>query len=111
MTSFDTDEASSSALRPAYAEATRMRGLRGLRSARGLPFVLPYLPFLIAFGIAPMIYALDLAVTNDNGGWAGLQNFVRTFNDYRFVPAFQHILLYTGVWLGTLVVFVVGLAL
>jgi multiple sugar transport system permease protein len=89
-----------------------MRGLRrGLRSARGLPFILPYLPFLIAFGIAPMIYALDLAFTNVNGGWAGFHNFVRTFNDYRFVPAFKHILLYTGVWLGTLVVFVVGLAL
>jgi multiple sugar transport system permease protein len=72
---------------------------------------LPYLPFLIAFGIAPMIYALDLAVTNANGGWAGFQNFTRTFNDFRFVPAFQHVLLYTGVWLLTLMVFVVGLAL
>lgn len=87
-----------------------MRG-RGLRAARGLPFVLPYLPFLIVFGVAPMIYALDLAVTNANGGWAGFDNFIQTFNDYRFVPAFQHIFLYTGVWLGTLVVFVVGLAL
>jgi multiple sugar transport system permease protein len=99
-----------SAQKSVYTEATRRRG-RGLRAARGLPFVLPYLPFLIAFGIAPMIYALDLAVTDVNGGWAGFDNFARTFNDYRFVPAFQHILLYSGVWLGTLVVFVVGLAL
>jgi multiple sugar transport system permease protein len=36
---------------------------------------------------------------------------VRTFNDYRFVPAFQHILIYTVVWLVMLVVLVVGLAL
>jgi multiple sugar transport system permease protein len=78
---------------------------------RGLPFILPYLPFLIGFGIAPMIYALDLAVTKENGGWAGFGNFSRTFGDYRFVPAFEHILLYTGIWLGTLIVFVVGLAL
>jgi multiple sugar transport system permease protein len=76
-----------------------------------LPFIVPYLPFLIAFGIAPMIYALDLAFTNGGGRWAGFGNFVRTFDDYRFIPAFEHILLYTGVWLGTLVVFVVALAL
>jgi multiple sugar transport system permease protein len=76
-----------------------------------LPFILPYLPFLIAFGVAPMLYALDLAFTNASGGWTGLHNFVRTFEDYRFVPAFEHILLYTGVWLGSLMVFVVGLAL
>ena len=85
--------------------------MRGLRAARGLPFVMPYLPFLVAFGIAPMVYALDLAFTGANGGWAGFQNFVRTYNDYRFIPAFQHVFLYTGVWLGMLVVFVVGLAL
>jgi multiple sugar transport system permease protein len=101
-----------------YAEAPRKRGLRaaaarlrGVRAGRGLPFVLPYLPFLIAFGIAPMIYALKLAVTNDKGGWAGVHNFSRTFNDYRFVPALKHVVVYTGVWLGALVVFVVALAL
>ena len=79
--------------------------------ARGLPFVLPYLPFLILFGIAPMIYALYLAFTNANGGWTGVHNFVRTFDDYRFVSAFMDVLLYTGVWLVALIVFVVGLAL
>ena len=91
-----------------YAEATHARGLR---VPRGLPFIVPYLPFLIAFGIAPMIYALDLAVTNSSGRWAGFSNFVRTFGDYRFFPAFQHVLLYTSVWLGALIVFVVALTL
>jgi multiple sugar transport system permease protein len=85
--------------------------MRGRRAPRGLPFIVPYLPFLILFGIAPMLYALDLAFTGANGSWAGFHNFTRTFTDYRFVPAFEHILLYTGVWLGTLIVFVVGLAL
>ena len=42
------------------------------RRARPL-FVLPYLPFLLVFGILPMIYALYLAVTNDTGGWAGIE--------------------------------------
>jgi multiple sugar transport system permease protein len=107
---------SSPALTSRQAEAAQPRGLRaarprGRRVPRGLPFIVPYLPFLIAFGIAPMLYALDLAVTNDNGGLTGFRNFARTFGDYRFVPAFEHILLYTGVWLGTLIVFVVGLAL
>jgi multiple sugar transport system permease protein len=58
-----------------------------------------------------MIYALDLAVTTDTGGWAGFRNFVKTANDYRFVPAFKHILLYTSVWLSLLIVVVVSLAL
>jgi multiple sugar transport system permease protein len=89
-------------------EATR---LRGLHVPRGLPFVLPYLPFLIAFGIAPTIYALELAFTNAGGGWVGFHNFVRTYDDFRFIPAFKHILVYTVVWLGALMVFVVGLAL
>src|SRR4029077_2410576 len=78
---------------------------------QALPFSLPSLPFLIVFGIAPTIYALDLAFTNLNGSWAGFHNFVRTYDDYRFGPAFRHILVYTCIWLGLLVVFVVGLAL
>jgi multiple sugar transport system permease protein len=85
--------------------------LRGLRAARGFLFVLPYLPFLIAFGLLPMGYAFYLAVTNDTGGFAGIRNFTRTFRDYRFMPAFWHILIYTSVWLGSLIVLVVALAL
>src|SRR6476659_690878 len=85
--------------------------MRGLRVPRGLPFVLPYLPFLIVFGIGPTIYALDLAFTSAGGAWVGFHNFVRTYNDFRFVPAFKHILVYTVVWLTALVVLVVGLVL
>ena len=98
------------------AQATDNRGLRtsrrrDLRASRGALFVVPYLPFLIVFGILPMIYALYLAVTTDAGAFAGISNFTRTIRDYRFLPAFQHILLYTSVWLGSLIVIVVGLAL
>jgi len=98
----------SSAVTSDVAGATRKRGLRGLR---GLPFVLPYLPLLIVFGIGPMIYALDLAVTHVDGSWAGYHNFVRTYHDFRFISAFRHVLVYTAVWLVALMVFVVGLAL
>ena len=90
------------------AQAARVRGLR---VPRGALFVAPYLPFLVGFGILPMLYALYLAVTNDTGGWVGIDNFVRTVRDYRFLPAFGHIILYTCVWLGSLIVIVVGLAL
>ena len=90
------------------AGATRTRGPSRFR---GLPFVLPYLPFLIAFGIAPTIYALELAFTDFGGGWVGFDNFTRTYHDYRFAEAFKHILLYTTIWLVLLVVFVVGLTL
>jgi multiple sugar transport system permease protein len=109
----------SSALTPAHAEPTGTRGLRGARGSRtsarragrGWPFIVPYLPLLAGFGIAPMIYALRLAFTSANGGFAGFGNFVRTFRDYRFLPAFEHIFVYTALWLGMLIVFVVGLAL
>ena len=84
---------------------------RGPRSLRGAPFVLPYLPFLIVFGLAPTVYAFVLAFTDVDGAWVGFHNFVRTYHDYRFVPAFKHILVYTTIWLGMLVVMVVGLAL
>src|SRR5690349_13491902 len=96
------------ALIPVRAQLTRRRELR---TARGLPFVLPYLPFLLVFGLLPMVYALGLAFSTGAGGWAGLDNFTRTITDYRFVPAFEHVLLYTSVWLVALVLIVVGLAL
>jgi multiple sugar transport system permease protein len=99
---------SSSAAISQHVEATRKRGLH---VPRGLPFVLPYLPFLIVFGIAPTVYALDLAFTDVGGGWVGFDNFVRTYHDFRFGPAFKHVLLYTSVWLAALMVFVVVLAL
>jgi ABC-type sugar transport system permease subunit len=83
----------------------------GLRGWRAFAFVVPYLPLLVVFGILPMVYAVDLAFTNDSHGFVGFHNFVKTATDYRFMPAFKHILLYTGVWLTSLIVLVVALAL
>ena len=76
------------------SEAAGATRKRGPRSWRGLPFVLPYLPLLIVFGIPPTIYALDLAVTHVDGSWAGYRNFVDTYNDFRFIDAFKHVLVY-----------------
>ena len=85
--------------------------LRGPRRSRGLLFVVPYLPLLTLFGIVPTLYALKLAVTDDSGKWVGFENFSKTFHDYRFMPAFEHILVYTTVWLAALMVLVVGVTL
>jgi hypothetical protein len=43
------------------------------------------LPFLIAFGIAPTICALDLAFTGRRRRLGRLHNFTRTYQDFRFV--------------------------
>ena len=102
---------SSSASTRVRAGVTRRRGPRDPAGLRGLPFVLPYLPFLIVFGVAPALYALDLAFTSTGGGFVGFDNFARTYHDFRFIPAFEHTLVFTSVWLAALVVFVVGLAL
>jgi multiple sugar transport system permease protein len=107
MRSPSSSEVGVAAPTPAVVRATRRRGTHG----PGPLFLVPYLPFLLVFGILPMIYAVGLAFTDGAGGWAGFRNFTRTTGDYRFFPAFRHILLYTGVWLGLLVVLVVGLAL
>ena len=79
---------------------------------RGFPFVLPYLPFLLVFGIAPMIYAVDLAVHQWRGraGRASTTS-ASTATDFRFLPALKHVLVYTVIWLSLLAVFVVTLAL
>jgi multiple sugar transport system permease protein len=108
MRSREIDEVGTVPVTTTPAQATRARGLRGWR---GFAFVVPYLPLLLVFGILPMLYAVDLAFTKDGGGWAGFHNFVKTGTDYRFMPAFKHILLYTSVWLAALIVLVVALAL
>ncbi len=108
MQSPATDQAGTLPVTSVSVQATRSRGLHGWR---GFGFVVPYLPLLLFFGVLPMIYALRLAFTSDSGAWVGLHNFIKTATDYRFIPAFEHILLYTSVWLGSLIVLVVALAL
>jgi len=57
-----------------------------------------------------MLYALYLSFTA-NGAFAGVSNFVRVFNDFRFLPAVQHVAFFVVVWLVTLIVLVTILAL
>jgi len=107
-TSATEDQGGAAALSSSSVQVARSRGLHGWRA---FSFVVPYLLFLVLFGILPMLYALKLAFTKASGGFAGFRNFTDTAKDYRFVPAMEHVLVYTTVWLSLLMVFVVLLAL
>ena len=69
-----------------------------------------YVVLLLAFGIGPMLYALYLAFTKA-GAFVGLANFVKVFGDFRFFPAVLHVSAFVAIWLVSLIVFVLLLAL
>ena len=70
-----------------------------------------YVVLLALFGVIPVIYSLYLALTRPTGGFAGLRDFIQTAEDYRFVPAVEHVAAFLVLWLVSLTVFVVLLAL
>ncbi len=76
----------------------------------GLAFSSLYAAFLAVFGILPTGYAIYLAFTR-RGVFIGFENFVKVFADYRFLPALQHVGLFLIVWLASLVILVVLLAI
>ncbi|MFB7493630.1 carbohydrate ABC transporter permease [Streptomyces sp. NPDC056161] len=92
----------------AVAAPLRRGGTPRRRAGRaGYLFVAGYTLLLLAFGVFPTCYAFYLAVTNDRGQFTGLNQFTRVVQDYRFLPAFGHILVYLVLWLVTLVVLTV----
>jgi len=82
----------------------------GAQAYIGYTFSSGYVILLLAFGIGPMIYALFLAFTKA-GRFVGFDNFVKVFGDFRFFPAVQHVAVFVAIWLVTLTVLVVILAL
>ena len=94
--------------------ADRSRGRRRAGSWRFRPghlFVSGYVVLLGLFGIFPVAYSIDLALVDNKGSWAGFANFTKTFKDYRFIPAIEHVGLYLLLWLVSLTILVVVLAL
>ncbi|WP_431953975.1 carbohydrate ABC transporter permease [Actinacidiphila sp. bgisy167] len=81
------------------------------RSSIGYLLVSPYALLAVVFGVVPSLYAVLLAFTNADGGFAGFDNFTKVVGDFRFWPAVSHVTVYLVIWLLGLVVFVVGLAL
>jgi ABC-type sugar transport system permease subunit len=65
-------------------------------------FVLPYVLFLLAFGIGPGLYALIVSFSKTVGGrpqlfQAGLKNYTTAFTDFRFGPAITHMIQFLAV--------------
>ncbi|CAM3576541.1 carbohydrate ABC transporter permease [Kibdelosporangium persicum] len=81
------------------------------RVRAGHGFVAAYVVLLVAFGLVPTGYAIAFAFTDSTGAFAGLANFAAAASDFRFAAAAGHVAVYLVLWLVTLVVFVVGLAL
>ena len=90
--------------------ATRRREPPPAGSSRtaGYFFVALYVGLLLLLGIAPVVYAIDLALSSSGGFGA---NFSAAFNDYRFLPAFEHVLEFMAIWLISQTILVVGLVL
>ena len=100
----DTQRASSAVPVRRHPSPRRRTGLAGYL------FVAGYTILLLAFGIFPTVYAFYLALTNDRGQFTGLNQFVKVAQDYRFGPAFLNIGLYLVMWLVSLVVLTVVVA-
>ena len=94
---------------PRVTGSQRRAGSRVL--APGHLFVSGYTVLLVLFGIVPVVYSLYLALTKPAGGFAGFGNFIQTAEDYRFLPAIEHVAAYIGLWLVSLTVLVTLLAL
>ncbi|WPO87437.1 sugar ABC transporter permease [Herbiconiux sp. KACC 21604] len=102
--------ASSEARRGREPSSSRRRRLDRSQSRIGTVFVSGYVLLLLAFGVFPTLYAVFLSFTKD-GSFAGLDNFIKVFNDYRFLPAVAHVAIYLVFYLASLLIFVVLLAL
>ncbi|GGK97394.1 sugar ABC transporter permease [Sphaerisporangium melleum] len=74
-------------------------------------FVALYTVLVVAFGVLPALYAVYLAFTDGDGGFAGITNFTKVMSDFRFLPAVAHVALYLVIWLVALVVLVAFLAI
>ena len=69
-----------------------------------------YVLLLLVFGVLPMVFALYLSVTK-SGQFVGLDNYVKAVGDFRFWPAVQHVAAFLAIWVVSLTVLVVLLAL
>ncbi|MEU2432097.1 sugar ABC transporter permease [Streptomyces sp. NPDC007861] len=110
MTSAAVREAPATTPAPGASPGSRpVARFRWLRP--GHLFVSGYVVLLALFGVVPVAYSFVLALTDPAGGFAGLSNFTSTARDYRFLAACGHVALYLVIWLVSLTVLVVVLAL
>jgi len=80
----------------------------GSSRTAGYYFVALYVALLALLGIAPVGYAIYVALSNSHGFGS---SFTDAFNDYRFAPAFEHVIEFMALWLVSQTILVVGLTL
>lgn len=72
----------------------------------------PYLLLLFFFGVLPAIMGVmevpKPSMTNPNGGWDA---FAKVIHDFRFMPAFRHVLGFMAIFVPLMIIFVIGMAL
>lgn len=97
------------------ADTQRRRADARRRSAArrwpALIFVAPYVVLTLAFGVGPAIYAIKLSLTDAGGKFTGIDNYKKVTKDFRFVPDVEHVAEYIGIWVVSMIVLVVVLAL
>lgn len=86
-----------------------MLSLRRAQSTFAYLMIGGYVLLLLAFGVFPTLYAAFLAFTRD-GAFVWFENFQRVVADYRFLPAVGHVAAFVAIWLTSLVIIVVVLA-
>ncbi|MCD2168410.1 MULTISPECIES: carbohydrate ABC transporter permease [Microbacterium] len=86
-----------------------MLSLRRAQSTFAYLMIGGYVLLLLAFGVFPTLYAAFLAFTRD-GAFVWFENFQRVVADYRFLPAVGHVAAFVAIWLTSLVIIVVILA-
>src|SRR5947209_1281684 len=107
---FTGEAAASTGGRPRTSQKHR-RGRPGGGGLTSYAFVAVYAVLTVVFGLLPALYAVYLAFTTGDGGFAGADNFTKVMGDFRFLPAVEHVALYLVIWLVALVVLVTFLAL
>jgi multiple sugar transport system permease protein len=80
-------------------------------SLLGWSFAAPYVLLLFAFGLGPIGYAVYESLTDGPQGRTGFANYRAAFQDFRFVPAVEHVALFLLIYLPVMVVGVIVLAL
>ncbi len=100
------------------AKAAPRINLKWRRSLSAYLFVLPYVLFMVAFGLGPGIYAFLISFADFKKGVpqyfaAGLKNYIMAFKDYRFAGTMGNIaeFLIISVPLGIALVVVIALLL
>lgn len=81
------------------------------RTRAGYLFVGGYALLLLLIGIGPAAYALELAFTSFSGHFSGFTNFINTYHDFRFIPAFENVAKFMAIWLTALTVIVIAASL